>query len=102
MHEDPVQPSREAIGVAERGQVLPGCDDGLLDGVLGPIDVAKDPERYRHQPIASHARQAGKSFLIAVLCELDECPLHPLDPSGAASQGGTLHLRVAANAFGSI
>lgn len=102
MHEDPVQPSGESIGIAERGQVLPGSDDGLLDSVLGSVDVAKDPERDRHEPITSHARQAGECFLIAVLCELYECPLHPIDPSAAASLDGTLHLRVAMPVIGSI
>jgi hypothetical protein len=63
-------------------------DDRLLDGVLGSVDVAKDPDRDRHEPITSHARQAGECFLVAVLCELYERPLHPIDPSGTASRVG--------------
>ena len=35
--QQPMEPGVEAIGVAERGQVTPGPDERVLDGVLGLV-----------------------------------------------------------------
>ena len=74
--EDPPKPGIEPVVVAQRGQLAPGRDQGLLDGVLGSIDVAQDPERDRHQPIADRTCEIGERFLIPSSGQVHECLLH--------------------------
>src|SRR5689334_24605101 len=51
-NEDPVRPGLEASWFPELGQLAPHLQQGLLRGVLGEVDVAKDPLRHRVQPVA--------------------------------------------------
>ena len=53
-----------------------------------PVDVAKDPHRDRHEPITSLARQAGECSSSPCCASSTQCPLQPIDPSGAASRRG--------------
>ena len=54
--EDAVQPGVEALDLAEPREFPPGRDEGLLYGVLGPIDIAQDPMRDGVEPIRASTR----------------------------------------------
>jgi hypothetical protein len=76
--EDPAQPGIEPVVVAQRRQLAPGRDQGLLDSVFGSIEVAQDPERDRDQPITDRTCEVGERFLIAPAGQVHECSLHPV------------------------
>jgi hypothetical protein len=48
--EQPVEPGVETIGAAQCGQVTPGADERLLDGVLGLVGIAQDEPGGSVQP----------------------------------------------------
>ena len=60
-----VQPGVEAIGAAQRGQVTPGSDERLLDGVLGLVGIAQDEPGGGIQPEDRGACQRGEGVMIA-------------------------------------
>ncbi len=74
--EDPSQPGFEPVDVAQLGQLTPGRDKGLLDGVLRPIDVAQDPIRDRHQPVTDRTCEVGERLLIPLPGQVHERSLH--------------------------
>ena len=47
-----LEPRVEPVRIAERPQVTPGDHQRILEGILGPVDVAEDPLCDREQPIA--------------------------------------------------
>src|SRR5262245_60529576 len=71
-----MQPGVEAIGVAQGAQVAPGFDEGILDGVLRGIPVAKDPARDRVQAVVCGAREGIECLVVAPLCANDELGRH--------------------------
>ncbi|MEO8571067.1 MAG: hypothetical protein ABI553_05140 [Chloroflexota bacterium] len=77
MDQDPPKPGVEPVVVAQRRQLAPSRDQGLLDRVLGPREIAQDPERDRHQPIADRTCEIGERFLIAPTGQVHEGSLHP-------------------------
>ncbi len=82
----------EPVGFAESGEVAPGVDEGDLNGVLGSIEIAKDPVRDRDEPIAGHGHQAGVRLLITLNRQFDECSIHVVG-APSCGPGGTLHPR---------
>jgi len=81
--QEAMQPRVEPFGIAERAQVAPGSDQGILDGVLRGIPVAKDPPRDRVQAVVCGARENIECLVVAPLCAFDEIGRHPLplDPA---------------------
>ncbi len=56
-------------------EVTPGDHQRILQGVLGPIDVAEDPIREREEPVAGRADEVDECRLVAALGRLDEGPV---------------------------
>ena len=52
-----MEPGVEALDLAKPRELAPGRDEGLLHGVLGPMDIAQDPMRDGEEPIR---RAAGE------------------------------------------
>ena len=71
-----VEPGVEAVGTAQRGQVTPGPDERLLDGVLGLVGVAQDEPGGGIQPEDRGACQRGEGVMIAPSRSLHEFLLH--------------------------
>ena len=63
--EQPVEPGVEAVRVAQRGQVTPGSDERLLDGVLGLVGVPEDEPGGGIQAGDRGACQLGEGVMIA-------------------------------------
>ena len=74
--EQPVKPGVEAVGVAQRGQITPGPDERLLDGVLGLVGIAQDQPGGGVQPEDRGACQRGEGVMIASPRPLHEFSLH--------------------------
>ena len=49
--EEALEPRIEAVRIAESAQVTPGDHQRVLEGILGPIDVAEDPLGDREEPV---------------------------------------------------
>ena len=71
-----MQPRIEAVRIAESPQVAPGDHQCVLEGILGPIDVAQDPLCEREEPVAANADQVDERRLVPVPCRLDEIAIH--------------------------
>src|SRR5262245_23319208 len=80
--DDAMEPDVEAFRVAKTRQVPPGEQEGLLDGVAGPLGVAKDPVRNAVAPTAVPIDELGAGDLVALLRSFDQPRLHwrPLVP----------------------
>src|SRR6476659_1884170 len=71
-----VEPGVEAVGAAQGGQVTPGPDERLLDGVLGLVWIAQDEPGGGIQPEDRGACQRGEGVMIASSRSLHELLLH--------------------------
>jgi hypothetical protein len=76
VQEKPMQPAIEAGRLAQRRQIPPAPDEGLLCGILGSIRIAQDEPSDRIQPIDDCRGQQVEGSAIAVSGALDE-----LDPA---------------------
>ena len=82
--DEAVQPSVEAVDVAEHRQVAPCAQQGLLRGVLGTVRVAQDPVGKGVAAIGGRRHQGCECVLVALPGPLDELGLHWSAPAGAA------------------
>jgi hypothetical protein len=80
-----VQPRVEAVRIAESGQVTPSDHQRVLDGILGPIDVAEDPLCDREEPVTADTDQVGVGLPIAATSRLNEIAIHLHRSSSALS-----------------
>src|SRR5439155_10870578 len=85
--DEAVEPRVESVRIAEPGQVTPGDHQRFLQGILGPIDVAKDPLRERVEAVTTAPDQVGIRLPVTVPCRLDEIAIHGLRSSVAPSGG---------------
>ena len=76
IHEEPVEPRRETLRIAELRELAPGEEECLLDGVLGAFDIAKDPVRDGVAPIAVEVDELREGDVVASLCSLDQPRSH--------------------------
>jgi hypothetical protein len=86
--DEAVQPVVEGTRVAQAADAPPRPDQGLLDGVLGQIRVAKDEARSRVQARTGRASELSEGELVAMPRSFDESvPVHESWPSvfGAAT-----------------
>lgn len=83
--QESMQPRVEAVRIAESGQVAPGDHQCVLNGILGPIDVAEDPLSDRKEAVAADANQVGVCLPIAATSRLNEIAIHPHRPWSALS-----------------
>jgi hypothetical protein len=54
--QQPMQPGFEAVGIAERREVTPADEQGLLRGIFGPDSVMEEPSLEPPGPAASDLR----------------------------------------------
>jgi hypothetical protein len=84
-----VDPGVEAVRIAEARKVTPGDHQRVLEGILGPIDIAEDPLRDLEEPVAARSNQIDECPLVTALRRLDEVAIHcrptGLTPIGASS-----------------
>ncbi len=104
--EEPLEPRIEPVRIAERPQVTPGDHQRVLEGILGPVDVAEDPLCDREQPVGARTDQVDIRLPVAALGRLDEIAIHRRPswrPIGGAVQlyWSRRHARVQEIAFGS-
>ena len=82
MDQQALEPRIEPVRIAEPTQVTPGDHQRVLQGVLGPIDVAEDPLGDRKEAVASNADQVDEGLPIPAPRCLDEIPIHRIRLSG--------------------
>ena len=85
--EKALEPRIEAVRIAEASKVTPGDHQRVLEGILGPIDVAEDPLSGREEMVLANADQVDVRRPIPVLCRLDEIAVHGLRLVGHALVG---------------
>jgi hypothetical protein len=78
-----MQPRLEAIGVPQGANLAPRGQQRGLDGVIGKVEVAKDPERDRHALVAGQAGKRVEGLSIALLRLVDQVRVHPSLPAGS-------------------
>ena len=76
VREDALDPEVEPVRIAEVRQVTPGDHERVLQGILGPIDITKDPARDREQPIDATAEQVDEGDLVSTLRRDHELSIH--------------------------
>jgi len=83
--EEALEPRIESVRIAEAPEVTPGDHQRVLQGILGPIDVAEDPLGGREEVVLANADQVDIRRPIPVPCRLDEIAVHGLCLVGRAS-----------------
>ena len=86
-NEQAMQPGIEASRVPQRGQITPGPDQRVLDGVGGLLRIPKDEPGGGIQPGDRGACQLGEGVMIASPRSLHEVSLH-LAPRRWRDRGG--------------
>jgi len=76
VREHALDPEVEPVRIAEARQVTPGDHQRVLQGILGPVDVVKDPSCDREQAIDARAHQVHEGDLIATLRRHHELSIH--------------------------
>src|SRR4029078_8507487 len=71
----PLHPVSECVRIAETGQIAPGADHLLLDGVARELAVAEDQAGGRVQPREAHVEEVGEGVMVAPPRSLDESSL---------------------------
>jgi hypothetical protein len=71
-----VKPGVEPIGIAERGELLPGANEGLLHRVFGEIGHPKDEERHGVEAVATRRREGIECPVVPMARGLDEIAPH--------------------------
>ena len=56
-----MDPGIEPVRIAEARQVTPGDHQRVLQGILGPVDIPKDPVRDREQAVATRTTRSMKA-----------------------------------------
>ena len=80
IHGEPMQPVVDPIGIAERREVAPRPDVGILDGIASELGGAQDQTGDRFEPADRRLDELGEGVMIASPRSLHEFPLvhaHP-------------------------
>jgi uncharacterized membrane protein len=83
--EQPAQPRIESFRIAEPTEVTPGDHQRILQGILGPIDVAEDLKRDREQPVRAWADQVHEGRFVPTSRCCYEVVIHSLTPAARRS-----------------
>jgi hypothetical protein len=81
--QEPIQPRRETLGVAKPRELAPGEEECLLDRVLGPIAIAKDPIRDAVAQVAVQVDELREGNVVAITSPFDQPRPHERVSSGA-------------------
>ena len=76
IHEQPMQPGIEPLGIAQAGQLSPGLDEGFLDCVLGQLDVAEHEAGNPEETVAGGDREDLEGLVITAPGRLHESSRH--------------------------
>ena len=87
VHDEPMEPDLEAIRISQPGELAPGEEACLLDGVLRPLDIAKDPVRDGVAAVAVEVEERGEGVMVA-LARLFDQPRFALTDLSAAPWAG--------------
>ena len=90
--QEPLEPRVEPVRIAECPQVTPGDHQRILEGILGPIDVAEDPLCDREQPIGTGTDQVDIRLPVAALSRLDEIAIHLHRPWSRSAGRRSAHI----------
>jgi len=74
--DEAMEPRVEAVRIAKPGQVAPSDHKRVLQGIIGPIDIAEDPLRERVEAVATNPDQVGVRLPVTAPCRLDEVAIH--------------------------
>ena len=74
--EEPMEPDLEALRVTQPRKLTPGKEECLLDGVLGPLDIAKDPVRDGVAAVTVEVDERGEGVVVACPRSLDQPRSH--------------------------
>ena len=88
-----MEPGVEPVGVAQRRQVPPGSDEGVLGRVLREVGVAKEESSDRVQPIDGAGREHAEGLTVSASRPIDELRLHARLPSEIDDLSGHLHTK---------
>src|SRR5688572_14927784 len=78
--EEPVQPRRETVRVAQPRELAPGDEECLLNDVLGSLDVAQNSVRDRVAQVTVEVDQLRKGDVVALPSALDQPRPHWAGP----------------------
>ena len=67
----------EELGIPQGADLAPRGQQRGLDGVVGMVEVAQDPERDRHASVAGQTSQGVEGLSIALFRLDDQCCVHP-------------------------
>jgi len=67
-----MEPDLEAVRIPEPWQLTPGEEECLLDRVLGPLDIAKDPIRDGVATVAVQVDELGEGSFVALPRPFDQ------------------------------
>ena len=87
IHEEPMGPGLEPIGIPEARQMTPRVEQCLLRGVLGEVRVTQDPACHRVQRVTDASDQLVERLFVAAHRQLDELT-HSLTHYGAGRDRG--------------
>jgi hypothetical protein len=76
VREHALDPEIEPVRIAEVRQVTPGDHQRVLQGILGPVDIMKDPAGDPEQAIEASTHQVHESDLVATLRRDHEFSIH--------------------------
>ena len=76
VREHALEPEVEPVRIAEVRQVTPGDHQRVLQGILGPVDIMKDPAGDPEQAIEAGAHQVHEGDLVATLRRDHEVSIH--------------------------
>src|SRR5262245_37482269 len=76
VHEEPMQPGLEALGVAQPADMPPCGDERLLGRILGSRLVVEDQPGDHEEAAGRLARQLAERVVVAAHRPLHENPLH--------------------------
>ena len=83
IHEQPMEPWREALRITEPWELPPGEEECLLDGVLGAFDIAKDPVRDGVALVTVQVDERREGDVIAIPSPFDQPRPHVRVSNGA-------------------
>ncbi len=76
VREHALEPEVEPVRIAEVRQVTPGDHQRVLQGILGPIDISKDPSGDREEAIDARTDQVHEGDLVATTRRDHEVSIH--------------------------